>query len=155
MARFGLSTDEVMEKTGLDERTIKGILAGSNKPHARTLHRLAEGLGVSADEFFQDPSLLAFQAFDRKTNPIVEETIRGRPELFRGWSQLDFDELFSRFGVGGQLTAEGAAEAAEAMNLKREVLTKVSELLETGQGELLAGFVELLYERVMMVGGRQ
>ncbi len=59
MARSGLTLQDVAERTGLHERTLKGILAGTNKPHARTLHRLAEGLGVNADELFQDPSLLA------------------------------------------------------------------------------------------------
>ncbi len=152
MARFGLSIEQVLEKTGLDERTIKGILGGANKPHARTLHRLATGLGVPTDEFFQDPSLLAHQTFDRQTNPVVEETIRSYPLLFQGWTQLDFDELYSRFGVGGGLTADGAVAAAEAMNAKRQVLAKVSELLETSQAPLVSGFVDLLYQQVIVAG---
>jgi transcriptional regulator with XRE-family HTH domain len=153
MARFGLSIDEVLQRTGLDERTIKGILRGGAKPHARTLHRLATGLGVSTDEFFQDPSLLAHRTFDRDTNPVVEETIRSHPHLFQGWTQFDFDELYSRFGVGGQLTSSGAVAAAEAMNSKREVLAKVGELLETSHAPLVSGFVELLYEQVVIAGG--
>jgi hypothetical protein len=61
MARTGLTLRQVVEATGLCERTVKGLLAGKNKPHARTLHLLAAGLGVSTDELFQDPSLLAHQ----------------------------------------------------------------------------------------------
>ncbi len=42
MAAEGLSVHQVAKRTGLDERTIRGILSGSSKPHAQTLHRLAE-----------------------------------------------------------------------------------------------------------------
>ena len=49
MVQHGLTVAQVAEQCGLDERTIRGILDGSNRPHARTLHKLAAGLGVSAD----------------------------------------------------------------------------------------------------------
>src|ERR1700752_2711247 len=101
MARFGLTIDEVVEQTGLDERTVKGVLRGSIRPHARTLHRLATGLGVPADELFQNPSVLAHRLFDRQTNPVVDEVAAGHPELFEGWHADDFDELYSHFGAGG------------------------------------------------------
>jgi transcriptional regulator with XRE-family HTH domain len=52
MARLNLTMDQVIDSTGLSERTVKELLRGRSKPHARTLHRLAAGLGVSADEFF-------------------------------------------------------------------------------------------------------
>ena len=58
MARSGVTLEQVVEASGLSERTVKGVLGGKSKPHARTLHRLAAGLGVSADELFQNPSLL-------------------------------------------------------------------------------------------------
>ena len=59
MAGAGLSIRGVADRTGLDERTIRGILGGGKTPHAQTLHRLAEGLGVKVDEFFVDPAQLA------------------------------------------------------------------------------------------------
>jgi transcriptional regulator with XRE-family HTH domain len=67
MAAGGLSVRRVAEQTGLDERTIRGILNGGNKPHAQTLHRLAEGLAVNIDEFFVDPAQLLYRRFDRQT----------------------------------------------------------------------------------------
>src|SRR5688572_5454702 len=85
MARQGLSLDELATASGVDRRTIASVLRGKKRPHSRTLHRLAETLGVPADEFFQDPSLLAHRAFDRETNPVVDEVIAERPELFSGW----------------------------------------------------------------------
>ncbi len=69
------------EQTGLDERTIRGILSGGNKPHAQTLHRLAEGLGVKVDEFFVDPAQLLYRRFDRQTNPVVAEVLERHGEL--------------------------------------------------------------------------
>jgi transcriptional regulator with XRE-family HTH domain len=138
MARFGLTLEQVVERTGLHERTIKGILARTNKPHARTLHRLAAGLDVASDELFQDPSLLAHRLFDRHTNPLVEEVVSSQPELFAGWTEREFDELYSRFGVGGSLTAEGTVEAVRSMNQHREIHRQVALLLESGEAEFLA-----------------
>lgn len=150
MARLGLTLSDVVDRTGLDERTIKRILrGGDHRPHPRTLHRLAVGLGVSADELFQNASLLAHRQFDRETNPAVEEALRSRPELFDGWEEADFDELYSRVGAGGALTVEGALESARRMNHKREVLAKVDLLLETGEAPLIAAMVDLLYARVV------
>ena len=76
MAAGGLSVRRVAERTGLDERTIRGILGGGNKPHAQTLHRLAEGLGVKVDEFFVDPAQLLYRRFDRQTNPAGGRSAR-------------------------------------------------------------------------------
>src|SRR5207302_10949579 len=124
----GLTLQQVIDRSGLDERTVKGILAGTKKPHPRTLHRLAAGLGVVADELFQDPSRLVHRLFDRATNPVVDEVIATNGALFETWTEADFDELYSRFGTGGGLTATGALEAVNAMNRKRVVHDKVALL---------------------------
>ena len=82
MAREGITLEEVARRSALDQRTIKAILAGTKtKPHARTLHQLASGLGVSADELFQNPSSLAHRVFDRQTNPVVDELVQSQPDL--------------------------------------------------------------------------
>jgi transcriptional regulator with XRE-family HTH domain len=151
MARDGVSFDNLVERSGVDARTISGLLNGRQQPQSRTLHRLAAALGVSADEFFQDSARLAHRLFDRQTNPVVDEVIAERPELFFDWTEGDFDDLYSRFGTGGALTREGAAAAAEQINRTREVQTKVAVLLETHEGPLLADFVEMLFRRVAIV----
>jgi transcriptional regulator with XRE-family HTH domain len=154
MARQGLTLDQVVERTGLDARTVQAILLGRNaRPHARTLHRLAAGLNVPADELFVDTAVLAQRVFDRHTNPQVEEAVAARPALFAGWTEAQFDELHSRFGAGGALTREGALAAAEAMNRNRQVHDQVALLLETGQAELLREIVAALYRRVAIVPG--
>jgi len=149
MAGEGLSVGEVIGRTGLDRRTIQGILEGTNKPQPRTLFRLAEGLGVSSDEFFLSPSQLLYRRFDRQTNPMVDEVLEAQPELFAGWTEADSDELHSRFGTGGCLTAEGTVAVVHQMNRRRELHDKFALLLESSEAEVISGIVELMYERVV------
>lgn len=149
MTQMGLTIDEVVSRSGLDLRTVKGILDGTKRAHPRTLHRLAQGLGVSADELFVDPARLVYRCFDRQTNPVVAKVVESRPELFEGWMQADFDELHSRFGTGGPLTAEGAISAAEAMNRNRALHEKLAVLLESNQAELVRGILEVMYQKVV------
>jgi transcriptional regulator with XRE-family HTH domain len=150
MAREGLTFAELMDRTGLDHRTLKGILSGDRRPQPRTLHRLAASFEVPVEELFQDPALLRHRLFDRQTNPEVEEVVAEHPQVFHGWSEAEFDELYSRFGVGGPLTREGALEAAKAMNRRRELLAKMTLLLETNEAELLESMIELLHKRAVI-----
>ncbi len=151
MARAGLTVGEVAARSGLDERTIKGVLNGTiARPHARTLHKLAAGLESSTDELFQNTSLLAPRSFDRLTNPMVDEVAAAAPELFDGWNEADFDEIYSRFGTGGELTHEGVQAAAEKMNRNRETHTKLALLLECEEGELLSQVIDAFYRRVIV-----
>jgi transcriptional regulator with XRE-family HTH domain len=152
MAARGLTMSGVAEQSGLDVRTVRGVLRGDKKPHARTLHRLAEGLGVAVDEFFVDPAQLVYRRFDRQTNPVVAEVIEGHKELFRGWREADFDELHSRVGVGGARTAEGTLAAVQQMNRRRQLHDKLDLLLESSQAEVTAGIVNVLYEKVVVSG---
>ncbi len=156
MARFGLTVRQLSESSGLDERTIRGILNhGIEKPHARTLKKLAQGMGVEVDELFDDSQSEWRRAFDRATNPLVEEAAEIHPELFVGWQESDFDELFSHFGAGGQLTLEGAVEAARAINRKRETMAKLAVVLETNEGPLLSQIVNAFYDRVVIASPPQ
>jgi transcriptional regulator with XRE-family HTH domain len=148
MANLGLTIQQVVRRSGLDLRTIKAILDGSHRPHARTLKRLAEGLGVSCDEFFLDPAQLLYRNFDLRTNPVVEELIAARPDLFVGWTGADFDDLHSRFGTGGPLTAEGTLQVVGQMNRHRQLQEKFAVLLESSQADLIGGIVEMMYEKV-------
>jgi len=150
LAGRGLSIRQLAEKTGLDERTIRGILSGTNTPHARTLHRLAEGLGVAVDELFLHPSQLLYRRFDRRTNPVVEEVMQSHHELFSDWTEAEFDELHSRVGTGGALTVEGTLAAVRQMNRKRELHEKLDLLLESSQTELIRGIMDVLYAQVSL-----
>ena len=148
MARDDLTFDDVVAATGLDDRTLRALVRGRNNPHARTLHKLATGLGVEIDELFRPPSRWSPRRFDRAANSLVEGVVVSHADTFANWTDADFDELYSRFGTGGQLTEAGVVAAAEAMNAKRDLWRQVSIILESGEAELLAEFVELLYRRV-------
>ena len=152
MAERGLSVKELTEKTGLDRRTLGGILAGTHRSHPRTINRLAKGLGVSCDEFFLTPTQLVYRRFDTKTNSAVEEVVENHPELFEGWTDADFDELHSRFGAGGGLSTAGAIDAAREMNRKRELHDKLAILLESSQQQLVWEILESLYRQVTSAG---
>jgi transcriptional regulator with XRE-family HTH domain len=147
MARDGLTFDDVVQASGLDERTVRCLARGTNNPHARTLHKLARGLGVAIEEFFHPPGRFAARQFDRVTNELVESVIAAHANLFDDWSGTDFDELFSRFGTGGPLTEAGILAAAESMNAKRDLWRRVSVILESSEAKLLADLVEVLYHR--------
>jgi transcriptional regulator with XRE-family HTH domain len=147
MARHGLTFEEVVRATGLDERTVRGLARGTNNPHARTLTKLAGGLGIDVDELFHQPGQTARQRFDRATNTLVDSVVAAHADIFNRWSDADFDELYSRFGTGGQLTEAGVLAAAEAMNARRELWRQISIILETGEAALLAEFIQLLYRR--------
>jgi transcriptional regulator with XRE-family HTH domain len=155
MAAGGLSISGVAGQTGLHFRTIRGILRGGHRPHARTLHRLAEGLGVSVDEFFVNPAQLLYRRFDRRTNPLVADAIADHKELFAGWTEADFDELHSRVGAGGALTAEGALAAVRQMNRKQRLHEKLDVLLESSHAEVAAGVLDVLYEKCNVSDAQQ
>jgi transcriptional regulator with XRE-family HTH domain len=146
MARFDLTLADVVAATGLDERTVRSLLRGATRPHARTLHKLAAGLGIDVDELFHDPRE-AQAAFDRESNPAVMRIIQEQPHLFANWTQSDFNELYSRVAVGGELTEDGALAAAGAMNRRRELMKQVAIILETPEADLLREFIALLYRR--------
>jgi transcriptional regulator with XRE-family HTH domain len=148
MARFDLTLEGVAEATGLDQRTLRSMLQeGARRPHARTLHKLAEGLGVDVDELFRAGNENGSFDFDRATNPQVTEAIESHPKLFDGWSPRDFAELYSRMAVGGELTAEGALIAATAMNERRQLLYQASVVLESSEGEVLREMISILFRR--------
>jgi transcriptional regulator with XRE-family HTH domain len=148
MARDGLTFDDVVQTSGLDERTVRGVVRGRNNPHARTLHKLAAGLGVAIDELFRPIGCWSPRRFDRATNALVESVAAAHPQQFKNWTEAEFDELYSRFGTGGQMTEAGVLAAAEAMNAKRDLWRQVGVILESGEAELLAEFIDILYRRV-------
>jgi transcriptional regulator with XRE-family HTH domain len=147
MARDGLTFDDIVSATELDERTVRAVARGTNNPQARTLHKLVRGLGVSIDELFRPAGRMSPRRFDRATNSIVEKVVAAHGKTFKNWSEAEFDELYSRFGVGGQLTEAGVLTEAEAMNVKRHIWQQISTILESGEARLLGEFVELLYHR--------
>ncbi|MEM8944135.1 MAG: helix-turn-helix transcriptional regulator [Planctomycetota bacterium] len=152
MAQYNMTQSDVVTASGLDERTVRGILRGASRPHAKTLHKLAEGLGVATDELFQDPYQssnleLTAEAFDLATNPVAAQVVDAHPEEFKDWTSSDFNELFSRMAVGGELTETGTLSVVRDMNQQRELMYQVAVILESDEADLMREFVKLLYQR--------
>ncbi len=150
LAQHGLTIAEVASRAEVDRRTVQAVLNDSGKPHPKTIHRLADALGVAADEFYVEPSQLLYRQFDRETNPLVTEVVEAQPGLFDGWTAGDFDELHSRFGTGGPLTHDGVTAVAEEMNLRRDLHEKLALLLESSHKDLAQKMIELLYDQATM-----
>ena len=148
MARLDMTLQDVVDTTGLDQRTIRSLVDGNSQPHARTLHKLADGLGISTDELFQDPYQLGQAAYDRTTNPVVNEVIESHPELFTHWTQADFEELFNRLTVDNELTPASAVSAAKEMNHRQELLYQFAVILESEKAGLMQEFTSMLFNQV-------
>lgn len=154
LARRNLTLDDVVRRTGLDPQTIEALLnATAPPPSARTLHQLAAGLGVALRELLPRTTTAQRRGFDRRTNPIVDVVVRERPHLFDGWMPHDFDDLYSRFGTGGELNVDGALTVVAEINRRRRVLAQAIVVLETAESERLAEFVARLYGEVVLAGG--
>ncbi len=148
MADRGLSIRQVTQAAELDERTVRGILDGTTKPHAQSLHRLAEGLGVEVDEFFLDSPQLLYRRSDRPTNPIVQQVMQTDGPMFADWGEADFDRLHRRIEADGDPTREDVIEAVRQMNRRRAMHEKLDRLLESPQAEIAAGMIELLDSQI-------
>ena len=152
MADRGMTLADLSTASGLDQRTLRGLLDSRSQPHARTVHKLAAGLEVAIDELFVPPGLrqinLDHIALDRAANRVVADVVSEQPGLFSGWTAAEFDELFSQVGVGGALTSEGVQAAAEAIERRRELWMRAAVVLETDLGDLLGDMIDLLYDRV-------
>lgn len=86
--------------------------------------------------------------FDRATNPAIAEVARERPTVFQGWTNQEWDELYSQFGVGGALTPLGVLSAAEAMNQKRETIRQLHVVLDTHLRDAARAVIETFYQMV-------
>lgn len=75
MAERGLTLRQVVDATGLHERTVKSVLRGRSKPHARTLHTLAVGLGAEVREFFLTPDTTVAVVVPLAEKPVVERVM--------------------------------------------------------------------------------
>lgn len=147
MVKFDMDFRAVMAATNLDERTIRGILSGANKPHPATLDKLAEGIGVDVEEFSKPPGRGPL-IFDRCTNPIVRDILEAHwDEEFSFWPDEEIEELFSRFATGGALTEEGTLAIVRFMNERREYLAKAKVVFEGQFADILKDLIDSLYSK--------
>lgn len=147
--------DELVRRAGVSRSALAKLEADRTaRPRPGTLRRIAKALDVPLELLLGPagqatptlrPSARQAREFDRQTNPLVEQIAVECPALFRNWTQADWDELYSEFGVGGSLTREGVVARASSINSRRELIQKVQIVLETDLAEALAGIVDLFY----------
>ncbi len=103
---------------------------------------------MATNDLFAPPQRLTPEAFDSATNPAVELLREHYPDVLANWSLKQYTELTSKFGIGGELTLEGALAEAEAINMRRSVLMQAQIVLQSSEAELLTDLIEVLYKRV-------
>ena len=142
-------------RSGIDEAIVRALVRGEiTRPSLTTLDPLAAALEVDVAELLtagpRSERRQESRAFDRRTNPVVAEVVAAHPQLFTGWCPADYDDLYSRFGVGGPLSFAGALECAAAINDRRALTAKVALLLETEHGPTLTATVDRLYDATVL-----
>jgi transcriptional regulator with XRE-family HTH domain len=164
----GWGIEALARHAGVSRTTLHNLEKGlTPNPRAGTVKKLAEAFEIAVGELLADrapagdggprsavprtpfaaeQSEAGRRQFDRYTNPTVDEVRAERPRLFLGWSNDNWDELYSEFGIGGPLTPQGVVQAAEAINRKRETLRQLSVVLETELGEVAARMIATLHD---------
>ncbi len=156
----GWDRGELASRAGVSRTTLYQIGRGAvEKPRASTLKKVADALGVSVEQLTVG-SITVGQAyktepvpqeafdFDRATNSVIDSVCNDNPRLFSGWSGTDWQELYSSFGTGGQLTPDGVAQAAGHINRKRETIRRLNIVLETHLHDVAVHFIDSLYQSV-------
>lgn len=158
--RRGWDISELAERAQVSRTTLYHLEKGhTQRIRASTIRAIADALGVSVEHLLtgQDAEAGSRRAergpreFDRATNPAVADVARERPAVFQGWSDDDWDELYSQFGVGGQLTPLGVLSAAESINEKRETIRKLHVVLDTHLKDVAREMIDTFYRMVRAV----
>jgi transcriptional regulator with XRE-family HTH domain len=93
MIRLGLTQADVVERCGVDRRTLRKVLRGRDATRDVTLQKLAAGLDVSEAALLSDPTLLT--KCGRTVREELEGYIAERPWLFVNMPAAELDELVS------------------------------------------------------------
>ena len=99
MARQGVSLDELAAASGVDRRTIAGVLRGKKRSHSRTLHRLAEALAEQLHQRVRR-ELWAYAPDENLTSAeLIAESYRGIRPAPGYPAQPDHTEKATLFGL--------------------------------------------------------
>ncbi len=159
----GWNVEELARRAGVSRTTMylleKGI---TSAPRAKTLQQIARTLDVPVEELapewthspdeekdfpHAEPVGRTYErVLNRSLKRIVEDVYDRIPRLFSGWSQTDWDELYSTFGVGGALTTAGVQNAVEKINRRRDVSHQLQVVLETEHAETAVRLIQALYQ---------
>ena len=148
----GWNRSEFAQRSGVSRTTLYLLERGKiAQPRGSTLKRIADALEMGVAELVDGPQPTAISPaikFDRATNGCVREVSEECPQLFSGWSASQWDELYSSFGVGGQLTPQGVVQAAIAINRKSEAAHQLNVILETHLRDVAISLIESLFQQL-------
>ena len=151
---------ELARRASVSRTTLHNLQNGATRrPRAATLVRIAEALDLPpetlTDSLGDNPPVNAWGAnsaaalqFDRDTNRCVKEVYGRRPRLFAGWTDDEWNELYSTFGTGGQLAPQGVEAMAEKINARRETVRQLHVLMETHLADVATDLIDTLYRQV-------
>lgn len=157
----GWDAAELARHSGVSRTTLYHLQAARiARPRISTLSRLAAAFGLTLEQFLQGHNSRPSsprdvrpeehsRSFDRRTNTAIHAVSRDRPELFADWNDAEWDELYSTFGTGGELSAEGVVLEAEKINARRESLHKLAVVMDTHLHDVARHMVESLYRMVV------
>ncbi len=163
--RKGWNMDRLARAAGVSRTTVYHLERGDiSQPRASTLYKLAVALEVAPQELESASATTAAAPesdrpsdagtsekrliFDRATNSRIKKAYSASPAVFEDWTDHEWEELYSTFGVGGAPNEHGVLAIAGKINRKREILQKLRVILETHHAEIAAGLVENLFALV-------
>jgi transcriptional regulator with XRE-family HTH domain len=164
--RKGWNIGELARQAGISRTTLHKLERGeTRKPHYPTVQGITVALEISPESVCEpspkqpeqlrnisDRNAQSSRLFDRATNNEISEVHHEFPELFSGWTDEDWDELYSTFGEGGSLNSAGVVEFAQQINCKRETLHQLQVVLETHLCPVAVNLIETLYGMVRIPG---
>jgi len=154
---------ELARRANLSRTTLYHLRLGKiRRPRITTLTALAEAFELPLERFLwghsepPEPASAARsgagQEFDRSTNRAVRQVHEEHPELFVSWTDREWEELYSTFGVGGALNEEGVVANARRINESRRTRRQLDVIMETHLRDVAAKMVESLYRMVIPEG---
>lgn len=159
---------EFADAAKIDKNTLGRILSGKTKPHVSTLRKIAGAIGLDNWELLQSPDFKKkFEPkqvqsanpistpsgkLDRATNPMVGLVVKEYPEVFREFTEDDWESLYSCHGVGGPLTEQGVIAEAMLINRRRKAIQQLGELFDGGQeaAKALAILIDIAHQSVQV-----
>jgi transcriptional regulator with XRE-family HTH domain len=154
---------ELARRADVSRTTLYNLRhANSRRPRITTLTSLADAFEMPLERFlWGEPSSVYIGSrefsegsnrFNRRTNQEVQAVHDEHPDLFQQWTDREWEELYSTFGVGGALSPEGVLESAGEINQARETRRQLNIVLETHLKEVATQMVESLYRMVVPEG---
>ena len=154
---------ELARRADVSRTTLYHLRLGKiRRPRITTLNSLAEAFEITLEHFLWGQSeplrhlassrSSASGDFDRSTNQAVRQVRDEHPQLFVNWTDREWEELYSTFGVGGALNETGVLSNARQINESRRTRRQLDVVLETHLREVAAKMVESLYRMVVPEG---